>query len=88
MSQGILTISLADFEKKLPKVSNSDCKNLLTGIRSFLMENYSKIPIEQTMDLERKQTKILKVLKKRGYLTNKNFIEYQNWHMKNTKGFI
>jgi len=88
MAQDILTISLEDFEKRLPKVSNSDCKNLLTGIRSFLMENASKMQMEQIMDLERKQTKILKALVARGYLTKKNFQEYQKFHMKNTKGFI
>ena len=87
MAQDILTISLDDFEKKLPKVSNQDCKNLLVGIRTFLMGNAHKMNAEQIADLERKQTKILKALYMRGYLNKKNYQEYQKWHY-NTKGSL
>jgi len=86
MAQDILTVSQEEFEAALPKISTFSLKNLLTGIRGFLMKS-SNGRIDLIMDLERKQSKIIKELQRRKYLTKKDRVDFHKFHM-NTKGWL
>ena len=74
--KSLLTITPDEFEKHVWKLSNKVIKGLLVGIREV---KSNKLSIDQILDIERKETKAMKVLQARGYLTLKNDAEYHAW---------
>jgi hypothetical protein len=69
MSQNISTISLEDFEAKLPKMSFSALKQLIETIANLTQGNISDFVLR---DLLRKETKIWSELQKRKVWTKVN----------------
>lgn len=77
--KNILSISRYEFEKALPRITNSTLKQILEGLFEFIKYNSDKYPMDILMDLERKQSIIWKELMARGYLNKSNIVEFQTW---------
>ena len=80
----ILTRAQQDFDRDLVRISFDSLKNLIQGIHHYLLKNGTKLyettqGKEMIFDLERKQTKIIKELQRRGYLKGQNGIDFNNW---------
>jgi hypothetical protein len=70
-------MSQEDFRKCLPKLSNSQLKQLFKQIPEFIEEK--GITGELMNDLIRKQTKIQYEMQRRQYLTTKDNGEFNLW---------
>jgi hypothetical protein len=76
MAQNLLTISQLDFDRQIHKISSKTLVKLLYEIYEFKWEYGKRFSPEQIGDIERKETKINKVLMDRGYLSQKDYKEY------------
>lgn len=78
--KNILTISQDEFAKCIYQVSTAQLKNLIEGlfeqIQQMAARGYSQDVI---LDLERKQTKIMKELQRRGVLNDSTNVDFHNW---------
>jgi len=80
--KNILTITQANFENCLPQLSFQTLKDLHEGIYLFLRRRYSTLTDDMVYDLERKQTKIMREMQRRGILNSKTNQEYHDWLFK------
>lgn len=79
MTQNVLTISPDEFQKALPKLRFGSLKSLLRGIYSVKWEMRDKIPYQQQLDLERKETRIWAEMQRRGFLKPKDYTDFYKW---------
>ena len=89
MAKDLRTIPLEIFELHIKNIKSDTLRRLLVALyedcslygRKFIKD---KIP-DFICDLERKQTKILNELMRRGEVNKKNFVEYTKWLYKHWK---
>lgn len=77
MAQDLLNISPESFEIQANVMKSNDLVALLRQIYDFKYEKGKMMPYEKILDLERKETKIMKILMSRKYLNKQNSAEYQ-----------
>ena len=80
----ILTRTQQEFDNDVVRIKFDSLKNLIQGIHHYLLKNGTKLyetaeGREMVFDLERKQTKIIKELQRRGYLIGQNGIDFNRW---------
>jgi len=91
MSQDLIKMSPIKFEVMLGGMNFDAIKSLAVQIKEFIYDYALKLPEERVinnpiiLDLERKQTKIINELMKRGYLTKENQAQFNDWLYKKNK---
>lgn len=79
MAQDLLNISPESFEIQANVMKSKDLVTLLRQIYDFKYEKGKMMPYDKILDLERKETKIMKILMSRKYLNKQNSQEYQQF---------
>ena len=79
MAKNILTMSADEFEKIAYRVSSRQLKTMLKSIYDLKWESGKNWPEFQIADIERKESKIWRILQERGYLTKTNNNEFRLW---------
>lgn len=77
--KNLLTISQEEFDLSIKKISFGTLKNLLAELFKYIKSSAWKIPQENIIDLERKQTKIWRELQARGHLNFNTNEEFMKW---------
>ena len=79
MAQDLLTISVQAFELQLFKMSNGKLKEIIKMIYNAKWEKGKDFSDAQIMELERKETKILAEMQRRGYFKKADNQDYFDW---------
>jgi len=79
MAKNILTMSAEEFEKIAYKISSKQLKTMLKAIYELKWESGKNWPEHQIADIERKESKIWRILQERGYLTKANNNDFRLW---------
>ena len=80
MSQSLKQISREALRLQLGTINFGVLKRLHEEIFTYLKNRADKLPMSEIIDLERKQTMILKEMQSRGKLkADKDKIDYHNW---------
>jgi len=74
-----MTITPEMFELQIHKVSTSQLKDLLKNIYELKWNKGKMFSMDKIMDIERKETKIVKELMRRGYLTKRDQASFQKF---------
>lgn len=80
MAQDLLNISQEAFELQLATMSNSALMTVLKQIVVYKWENTKQLEIRNKLfDIERKHSKVERVLIERGYLHTNLYGQYNKW---------
>ncbi len=79
MAKDLLTIDPEIFEKECHKISTSQIKQLIEGIYELKWTSGHTWGQQQIQDMERKQSKLERILQERSYLSEGNRADYFKW---------
>ena len=86
MAKNILEIDADEFERIAHRVSTSQLKGLISTLYALKWDVGSRWGIEQIKDVERKETRCMKILMERGQLTKKDYNDFYDWRKTLNKG--
>ena len=79
MAQDLFSISLESFDLQIYKIPSKTLVGLIKEIYELKHTAGKYWSIEKIKDIERKETRIMKELQRRGYLNSSVSGQYQEW---------